>query len=324
MFSYVVETERRFYLANEVRQTVRNEGGRTYFELELRDAWVWDMYRTSRFVQSRAGRHVQGRQHRGAPGQGAVGGRTRRPPALSPAAGSAGEDRAADWYRAAGYEVLARNWRCAEGELDLVVARPGELVFCEVKTRTSDRFGLPAEAVTAAKQRRLRLLAARFLAEHPLGRRLGGEESPLRRGGRDRVCRRGDPGGVLTAGRVGSGRRRQGRGQMTSGGANDQCRRHHHVVGRRTAARAKRVEAHRLSIVPGMGHVQVERSQGVVTVTLAQALEAEAKAQTDNVGTKDTPTRCPLSSKAGNTHRMGLELGCVFGGVTASWMAFVP
>jgi Protein of unknown function (DUF2469) len=52
MFSYVVETERRFYLANEVRQQVRTEGDRTYVELELRDAWVWDMYRTSRFVQS--------------------------------------------------------------------------------------------------------------------------------------------------------------------------------------------------------------------------------------------------------------------------------
>jgi hypothetical protein len=52
MFSYVVETERRFYLANDVRQTVHNEGGRTYVELELGDAWVWDMYRTSRFVQS--------------------------------------------------------------------------------------------------------------------------------------------------------------------------------------------------------------------------------------------------------------------------------
>jgi putative endonuclease len=82
--------------------------------------------------------------------------------------GALGEDRAADWYRAAGYEVIARNWRCAEGELDLVVALPGELVFCEVKTRTSDRFGIPTEAVTAAKQRRLRMLAARFLAEHPL------------------------------------------------------------------------------------------------------------------------------------------------------------
>jgi hypothetical protein len=50
MFSYVVETERRFYLANEVVRHVRNEDGRTYVELELRDAWVWDMYRTSRFV----------------------------------------------------------------------------------------------------------------------------------------------------------------------------------------------------------------------------------------------------------------------------------
>jgi hypothetical protein len=52
MFSYVVETERRFYLANGVTQTVREQGGRAFIELELTDAWVWDMYRTSRFVQS--------------------------------------------------------------------------------------------------------------------------------------------------------------------------------------------------------------------------------------------------------------------------------
>jgi len=52
MFSFVVETERRFYLANEVRQSVRADAGRTWVELELKDAWVWDMYRTSRFVQS--------------------------------------------------------------------------------------------------------------------------------------------------------------------------------------------------------------------------------------------------------------------------------
>ena len=82
--------------------------------------------------------------------------------------GARGEERAADWYRAAGYDVVARNWRCAEGELDLVVGRPGELVFCEVKTRSSDRFGVPAEAVTIAKQRRLRMLAARFLSDHVL------------------------------------------------------------------------------------------------------------------------------------------------------------
>jgi putative endonuclease len=78
--------------------------------------------------------------------------------------GAQGEQLAADWYTARGYVVVARNWRCDEGELDVVVARPGELVFCEVKTRSSDRFGLPAEAVTPTKQRRLRRLAARFLA----------------------------------------------------------------------------------------------------------------------------------------------------------------
>src|ERR671928_64773 len=81
MFSYVVETERRFYLANEVTQTVREQGGRAFIELEL------------------------------------------------------------------------------------VVRRGGELVFCEVKSRTSERFGVPAEAVTPAKQERMRVLAARFLAE---------------------------------------------------------------------------------------------------------------------------------------------------------------
>jgi hypothetical protein len=52
MFSYVVETERRFYLANEVTKTVHDSDGRTYVELQMKDAWVWDMYRTTRFVAS--------------------------------------------------------------------------------------------------------------------------------------------------------------------------------------------------------------------------------------------------------------------------------
>jgi putative endonuclease len=61
--------------------------------------------------------------------------------------------------------VVARNWRCREGELDLIV-RDGRLyVFCEVKARTSDLFGAPVEAVTRDKQQRLRRLAARWL-EH--------------------------------------------------------------------------------------------------------------------------------------------------------------
>ena len=50
MFTYVVETERRFYLANAVEQHVREEDGRSRIELTLNDAWVWDMYRQSRFV----------------------------------------------------------------------------------------------------------------------------------------------------------------------------------------------------------------------------------------------------------------------------------
>ena len=52
MFTYVVETERRFYLANSVDLQVRDAGGEVFFELKLSDAWVWDMYRPARFVKN--------------------------------------------------------------------------------------------------------------------------------------------------------------------------------------------------------------------------------------------------------------------------------
>lgn len=81
------------------------------------------------------------------------------------ATGARGEEAVASWYEARGYEVLARNWSCREGELDLIVRHGRVFVFCEVKTRATDAFGAPAEAVTRDKQMRLRRLAARWL-EH--------------------------------------------------------------------------------------------------------------------------------------------------------------
>jgi putative endonuclease len=79
--------------------------------------------------------------------------------------GRHGEDLAATWYEQRGYTVLERNWRCREGELDLVLGNGDLIVICEVKTRSSDRFGSPFEAVGRTKQLRLRRLAARWLRE---------------------------------------------------------------------------------------------------------------------------------------------------------------
>ena len=89
------------------------------------------------------------------------------------ALGAYGEQLAADHFTDRGARVLARNWRCREGELDLVALEPdGTLVFCEVKTRSSTAFGEPAEAVGPRKARRLRVLACRWLAQHrPQGAR---------------------------------------------------------------------------------------------------------------------------------------------------------
>jgi len=79
------------------------------------------------------------------------------------ALGADGEAAVAAWYSGRGYEVVARNWRCPTGELDLVVRKGRTLVFCEVKTRTSAAFGAPVEAVTPRKQARLRRLAGCWL-----------------------------------------------------------------------------------------------------------------------------------------------------------------
>jgi putative endonuclease len=88
-------------------------------------------------------------------------------PSRTAALGRWGEDLAADHLTAAGMQVLARNWRCPQGELDLVARdSDGTVVFVEVKTRGGTGFGAPAEAVGAVKARRLRTLACRWLLEH--------------------------------------------------------------------------------------------------------------------------------------------------------------
>jgi putative endonuclease len=79
--------------------------------------------------------------------------------------GIAGEDVAAAWYLSEGYEIVARNWRCRTGELDLIVRRGPVFVFCEVKSRKTAAFGAPQEAVTHEKRQRVRHLAARWIED---------------------------------------------------------------------------------------------------------------------------------------------------------------
>lgn len=84
------------------------------------------------------------------------------------AVGKYGEEVAARHLTDAGLEIVDRNWRCSDGEID-IIARDGDvLVICEVKTRSSVLFGLPAEAITGRKRDRMRRLAYRWLKENPL------------------------------------------------------------------------------------------------------------------------------------------------------------
>jgi putative endonuclease len=80
--------------------------------------------------------------------------------------GREGEDATALTYERCGYRVVARNWRCPLGELDLVLQRGGVLVFCEVKARSGSAFGGGYEAVTWTKRRKLRQLAEAFLQSY--------------------------------------------------------------------------------------------------------------------------------------------------------------
>jgi putative endonuclease len=81
------------------------------------------------------------------------------------AVGAYGERCAVQHLVATGLRVVARNWRCAHGEVDIIAWDGDALVFCEVKTRRGARFGSPGEAVVPAKARRLRRLAGQWLED---------------------------------------------------------------------------------------------------------------------------------------------------------------
>lgn len=85
------------------------------------------------------------------------------------AVGAYGERVAVRTLESAGLTVLDRNWRCPDGELDLVARDGTVLVFCEVKTRSSLEFGDPSEAVVRAKAARIRKLALLWMAAHGSG-----------------------------------------------------------------------------------------------------------------------------------------------------------
>lgn len=83
--------------------------------------------------------------------------------------GRRGEDLAADYLTAAGLVVLSRNWRCREGELDLVATDRDRLIVCEVKTRSGTGYGEPSEGVTPAKAARIRRVTGSWLRAHRVG-----------------------------------------------------------------------------------------------------------------------------------------------------------
>ncbi len=80
--------------------------------------------------------------------------------------GKEGEQAAVSYLEGCGFRILDRNWRCADGEIDIVAVDRHTFVVCEVKTRSGTRYGTPLDAVGQAKRRRLRRLAAQWLAAH--------------------------------------------------------------------------------------------------------------------------------------------------------------
>lgn len=82
--------------------------------------------------------------------------------------GARGEQIAADHLTRSGWRILDRNWRCADGEIDIVAMDRRVLVVCEVKTRSGTGYGTPIEAISQQKWRRLRRLAVKWVVAHGL------------------------------------------------------------------------------------------------------------------------------------------------------------
>ena len=80
--------------------------------------------------------------------------------------GALGEKLAKDFLRKKGYRILETNYRCPEGEIDIVARQKDSLVFIEVRTKTSREFGSPEESITPTKMKRLRATAAHFRQNH--------------------------------------------------------------------------------------------------------------------------------------------------------------
>lgn len=89
-------------------------------------------------------------------------------PASRQQLGKAGEDLAADYLTGKGYAILHRNYRCRSGEIDIIARHDATLVFIEVKTRRTNRFGSPAEAVTRRKQQQVSRVAEEYLMREKL------------------------------------------------------------------------------------------------------------------------------------------------------------
>ena len=82
-------------------------------------------------------------------------------------AGAQAEELVAELFRRAGLRILARNWRCRHGEIDLIAQEGGTLVFAEVRYRSDSRFGGAAESITDAKRMRIVAAANLYLAGRP-------------------------------------------------------------------------------------------------------------------------------------------------------------